>query len=96
MYIQGYVLQKKTVRIDHYKGQKSKWLVLRKELHSEYLKTADDISFYRFSVLQLCVPDTASKMHSVCVCQNYQNAQLVAAGKVDHYPTGEDSMSSRE
>ena len=74
-----------SVYINGEKIQKQKQLLLvnLKELHLEYLQKFpnDKVGFSKFCDLRpkWCVPVTAAGMHSVCVCEQRQNAKLITA-----------------
>ena len=74
-----------SVYINGEKIQKQKQLLLvnLKELHLEYLQKFpnDKVGFSKFCDLRpkWCVPVTAAGMHSVCVCEQHQNAKLITA-----------------
>jgi hypothetical protein len=80
----------KKQNVKEYK-QKLLLLINLKELYAEYTKRNpnDKIGFSKFCELRpkWVIPVTASGMHSVCVCQQHQNAKLLTAalpGKYDY------------
>ena len=73
-----------SVWVDGIKIQQQKRLLLTnlKELLIEYLKaTGDKIGFSKFCELRpkWCVTVNSKGMHSVCVCEQHQNAKLLVA-----------------
>ena len=74
-----------TMKEDGEKVHKQKQLLLvnLKELYVEYKSKypTDKVGFSKFcdSRLKWCIPVTASGMHSVCVCEQHQNAKLITA-----------------
>lgn len=77
-----------SVKTDDGRVQMQKRLLLLnlKELHIEYLKTTGDkIGFSKFCELRpkWCVTVSSRGMHSVCVCEQHQNAKLLVAALPD-------------